>query len=71
MLFQYPHQAIPGQCDQQKELMDEAISEGTTSHAVSIERVITQYQDILDKSVEESIFYEPIKTDLHKIEGKK
>ncbi len=51
--------------------MNEVISEGTTSHAISIERVITQYQEILDKPVKESIFYQPIKTDLHKIEGKK
>ncbi len=69
-LFEYLHQAVPRQCEQQKELMSEVISEGTTSHAVSLKRVITQYQDILDKPIEDSIFYQPIKTHLHKVKGK-
>ncbi len=68
-MFQYSNQAISQQCDQQKGLMNEVISEGTTSHAVSIERVITQYQELIDTPVEDSVFYQPIKTHLHKIEG--
>ena len=55
---------------EQTELMKESIAAKTTSHAVSVERVIKQYDDILTKPVEDSVFYSPIKTKLPHVEGK-
>ena len=55
--------------NEQTDLMKEAITAKTTYHAVSVERVIKQYDDILKQPVEESVFYSPILTKLSSVPG--
>ena len=54
-------QSLPQQIQEQIDLMKNSIAAGTTSHAVSVERVVTQYDNITAKPAEESVFYMPIK----------
>ena len=63
-------QAIPKQIADKMEMMNEAISAGTTFHADSVHKVIDHYREILAIPVEESTFYKPIKTKLSQVEGK-
>ena len=44
--------------------MKSVIAAGTMNHAVSVENVVTQYDNITTKPAKESIFYMPIKTKL-------
>ena len=68
--FRFPLQAIPRQIAEKKEMMNEAISAGTTYYAVNVQKVIDHYQEVLAKPVEESIFYKPLQTKLSQVEGK-